>query len=187
MRRRIATRRSRTCRRRRRSLAWQRCWHRRGGHPPQIPPPRFRANGEAVNSSAQSDLELLRRHRYRGSTQNWRDRRTDLYKVWWREDGRDRSWTAAEAAAAASAPPQRRWVMFSRGTLVCYSDEVGAVSKQAYEMAGAPLSDDEIAGFMEEGYVALPGIIPDEHRLRLNADVDRLEALIGQALHDMQP
>ena len=27
--------------------------------------------------------------------------------------------------------------MFSRGTLVCYSDEVGAVSKQAYEMAGA--------------------------------------------------
>ena len=40
----------------------------------------------------------------------------------------------------------------------------------------APLSDDEIAGFMEEGYVALPGIIPDEHRLRLNADVDRLEA-----------
>ena len=53
------------------------------------------------------------------------------------EDGRDRSWTAAEAAAAASAPPQRRWVMFSRGTLVCYSDEVGAVSKQAYEMAGA--------------------------------------------------
>ena len=40
----------------------------------------------------------------------------------------------------------------------------------------APLSDAAIDSFMEEGYVALPGIIPDEHRLRLNADVDRLEA-----------
>lgn len=27
------------------------------------------------------DLELLRRHRLRGSVQNWRDRRTDLYRV----------------------------------------------------------------------------------------------------------
>ena len=39
-----------------------------------------------------------------------------------------------------------------------------------------PLSNAAIDSFMEEGYVALPGIIPDEHRLRLNADVDRLEA-----------
>lgn len=27
------------------------------------------------------DIELLRRHRYRGTTQNWRDRRKDLYEV----------------------------------------------------------------------------------------------------------
>jgi predicted amidohydrolase/GNAT superfamily N-acetyltransferase len=36
------------------------------------------------------DIELLRRHKYRGSTQNWRDRRTDLYRLHWREDNRDR-------------------------------------------------------------------------------------------------
>ncbi len=36
------------------------------------------------------DVELLRRHKYRGSTQNWRDRRTDLYKVRWQEDGQER-------------------------------------------------------------------------------------------------
>lgn len=33
------------------------------------------------------DLELLRRHRYKGTTQNWRDRRSDLYSVRYREDG----------------------------------------------------------------------------------------------------
>lgn len=31
------------------------------------------------------DIELLRRHRYRGTTQNWRDRRRDLYKVLYKE------------------------------------------------------------------------------------------------------
>ena len=31
-------------------------------------------------------------------------------------------------------------------------------------------------------HIALPGIIPDEHRLRLNADVDRLEADRGKNL-----
>lgn len=35
------------------------------------------------------DIELLRRHRYRGSTQNWRDRRRDLYDVRYREDGKE--------------------------------------------------------------------------------------------------
>jgi predicted amidohydrolase/GNAT superfamily N-acetyltransferase len=35
------------------------------------------------------DIELLRRHRYRGTTQNWRDRRRDLYSVRYREDGVD--------------------------------------------------------------------------------------------------
>ena len=33
------------------------------------------------------DLELLRRHRYQGTTQNWRDRRRDLYRVHYNEDG----------------------------------------------------------------------------------------------------
>lgn len=33
------------------------------------------------------DIELLRRHRYRGTTQNWRDRRKDLYAVRYKEDG----------------------------------------------------------------------------------------------------
>ncbi|MCA8942869.1 MAG: GNAT family N-acetyltransferase [Planctomycetes bacterium] len=31
------------------------------------------------------DIELLRRHRYKGTTLNWKDRRTDLYSVQWRE------------------------------------------------------------------------------------------------------
>ncbi len=31
------------------------------------------------------DIELLRRHRYRGTTQNWRDRRKDLYSVRYKE------------------------------------------------------------------------------------------------------
>ncbi|MGE3174393.1 MAG: GNAT family N-acetyltransferase [Planctomycetota bacterium] len=35
------------------------------------------------------DVELLRRHRYRGTTQNWRDRRKDLYSVRYKEDGVD--------------------------------------------------------------------------------------------------
>jgi predicted amidohydrolase len=34
------------------------------------------------------DLELLRRHRDAGSVQNWNDRRRDLYKVVYSEDGR---------------------------------------------------------------------------------------------------
>ncbi|MFN3151940.1 GNAT family N-acetyltransferase [Bremerella sp.] len=33
------------------------------------------------------DLELLRRHRMEGSVQNWNDRRKDLYKVQYMEDG----------------------------------------------------------------------------------------------------
>lgn len=37
------------------------------------------------------DIELLRKHKYKGSTLNWRDRRTDLYSVRWSEDGKDRS------------------------------------------------------------------------------------------------
>jgi predicted amidohydrolase/GNAT superfamily N-acetyltransferase len=36
------------------------------------------------------DLELLRRHRYQGTTQNWRDRRRDLYRIHYQEDGVDR-------------------------------------------------------------------------------------------------
>ncbi len=35
------------------------------------------------------DIELLRRHRYDGSTQNWRDRRRDLYEVRFRENGEE--------------------------------------------------------------------------------------------------
>jgi len=31
------------------------------------------------------DVEKLRRHRYSGTTQNWNDRRKDLYRVTWRE------------------------------------------------------------------------------------------------------
>jgi predicted amidohydrolase len=31
------------------------------------------------------DIEQLRRHRYKGTVQNWRDRRTDLYRVRYRE------------------------------------------------------------------------------------------------------
>jgi predicted amidohydrolase len=33
---------------------------------------------------ADADLELLRRHRYEGTVQPWRDRRTELYRVAWR-------------------------------------------------------------------------------------------------------
>lgn len=36
------------------------------------------------------DIELLRRHRYRGTTQNWRDRRKDLYEVRYKEDGEEK-------------------------------------------------------------------------------------------------
>ncbi|MCB9833099.1 MAG: GNAT family N-acetyltransferase [Planctomycetes bacterium] len=36
------------------------------------------------------DIELLRRHRYRGSTTNWLDRRRDLYSVTYREDDQDK-------------------------------------------------------------------------------------------------
>ncbi len=36
------------------------------------------------------DIELLRRHRYLGTTQNWRDRRRDIYRVRYRENGEDR-------------------------------------------------------------------------------------------------
>ncbi len=36
------------------------------------------------------DLELLRRHREAGDVQNWNDRRTDLYKVAFMEDGKPR-------------------------------------------------------------------------------------------------
>ena len=32
------------------------------------------------------DIESLRRHKYTGTTQNWNDRRKDLYRVVWRED-----------------------------------------------------------------------------------------------------
>ncbi|MGB7345629.1 MAG: carbon-nitrogen hydrolase, partial [Pirellulaceae bacterium] len=32
------------------------------------------------------DLELLRRHRERGSVTNWKDRRTDLYEVSYLKD-----------------------------------------------------------------------------------------------------
>jgi predicted amidohydrolase len=35
------------------------------------------------------DLELLRRHKDGGSVQNWKDRRRDLYKVVYSEDGQD--------------------------------------------------------------------------------------------------
>ncbi len=33
------------------------------------------------------DLELLRRHRYVGATQNWSDRRKDVYELVYRGDG----------------------------------------------------------------------------------------------------
>jgi predicted amidohydrolase/ribosomal protein S18 acetylase RimI-like enzyme len=36
------------------------------------------------------DIELLRRHRYRGTTQNWNDRRKDLYEIHYTEDGHGR-------------------------------------------------------------------------------------------------
>ncbi len=34
------------------------------------------------------DVELLRRHKLQGDVQNWNDRRRDLYKVVYQEDGR---------------------------------------------------------------------------------------------------
>lgn len=37
------------------------------------------------------DIELLRRHRYRGTTNNWNDRRQDLYAITYREDGKSKS------------------------------------------------------------------------------------------------
>lgn len=37
------------------------------------------------------DLELLRRHRYRGTTQNWNDRRKDMYEIRYTEDGVSKS------------------------------------------------------------------------------------------------
>ena len=33
------------------------------------------------------DIEKLRRHRYGGTTQNWNDRRRDLYKILYNEEG----------------------------------------------------------------------------------------------------
>jgi hypothetical protein len=36
------------------------------------------------------DLEMLRRHKYLGTTQNWRDRRRDLYSVRYKEHGEER-------------------------------------------------------------------------------------------------
>jgi predicted amidohydrolase len=36
------------------------------------------------------DVELLKRHKHHGDTQNWNDRRTDLYKVVYQEDGETR-------------------------------------------------------------------------------------------------
>ena len=37
------------------------------------------------------DIELLRRHRYRGTTNNWNDRRRDLYEIRYIEDGQSKS------------------------------------------------------------------------------------------------
>ncbi len=37
------------------------------------------------------DLDLLRRHRERGTVQNWHDRRTDVYALAYTEDGRQRT------------------------------------------------------------------------------------------------
>ena len=36
------------------------------------------------------DIELLRRHRYKGSTNNWLDRRKDLYSVTYKENGEEK-------------------------------------------------------------------------------------------------
>jgi hypothetical protein len=36
------------------------------------------------------DIELLRRHRYKGSTTNWLDRRKDLYSVTYKENGAEK-------------------------------------------------------------------------------------------------
>ncbi len=37
------------------------------------------------------DIEQLRRHRYRGTTTNWNDRRTDLYRVHYREGDQEKT------------------------------------------------------------------------------------------------
>lgn len=37
------------------------------------------------------DIELLRRHRYRGTTNNWNDRRKDMYEIRYTEDGKQKS------------------------------------------------------------------------------------------------
>lgn len=37
------------------------------------------------------DIELLRRHRYRGTTNNWNDRRKDMYEIRYSEDGKQKS------------------------------------------------------------------------------------------------
>lgn len=37
------------------------------------------------------DIELLRRHRYRGTTNNWNDRRKDLYRIHYTEDGKTKT------------------------------------------------------------------------------------------------
>lgn len=37
------------------------------------------------------DIELLRRHRYRGTTNNWNDRRKDLYEIRYKENGESKS------------------------------------------------------------------------------------------------
>jgi predicted amidohydrolase/ribosomal protein S18 acetylase RimI-like enzyme len=37
------------------------------------------------------DIELLRRHRYRGTTQNWNDRRKDIYEIRYTESGETRT------------------------------------------------------------------------------------------------
>jgi hypothetical protein len=36
------------------------------------------------------DTAVLRRHRQGGTTVNWKDRRTDLYRVRWTESGQER-------------------------------------------------------------------------------------------------
>ncbi|MFH1438871.1 MAG: GNAT family N-acetyltransferase [Pseudomonadota bacterium] len=37
------------------------------------------------------DIELLRRHRYKGTTKNWNDRRRDLYRLVYKEDDEEKS------------------------------------------------------------------------------------------------
>ncbi len=53
--------------------------------------------GAEANSNVETviihnlDLELLRRHRQQGAVQNWNDRRRDLYRVHYRDEGQSRS------------------------------------------------------------------------------------------------